>query len=127
MCVQAVLSVCDLERKDVNFDLIKIEGKVGGNVGDTELYNGIILDKEFSHPQMDTDFEDCKIAILTCPFEPPKPKTKNRLDIKNADDYKKLYQIEQDYFTNMVKKCKDSGADLVICQWGFDDEANHLL
>jgi len=35
---------------------------------------------------MPTDIEDCKIAILTCPFEPPKPKTKNRLDIKNAED-----------------------------------------
>jgi len=40
---------------------------------------------------------------------------------------KKLSIIEQNYFTNMVKKVKDSGATLVICQWGFDDEANHLL
>ncbi len=38
-----------------------------------------------------------------------------------------MYQQEQDYFTQMVKQCKDSGANLVICQWGFDDEANHLL
>lgn len=86
MCVEAVLSVADLERKDVNFDLIKMEGKVGGNVGDTELYSGIILDKEFSHPQMAKNIDDCKIAILTCAFEPPKPKTKNRLDIKSVED-----------------------------------------
>lgn len=45
---------------------------------------------------MPNQLEDVKIAILTCPFEPPKPKTKNRLEIKNADDYKKLYKIEQD-------------------------------
>lgn len=94
--VDAILSVADLDRKDVNFDLIKVEGKVGGNVGDTELYSGIILDKEFSHPQMQNTFEDVKIAILTCPFEPPKPKTKNKLEIRTADDYKKLYKIEQD-------------------------------
>lgn len=76
---------------------------------------------------MPDSIDDCKIAILTCAFEPPKPKTKNTLNIKTAEDYKKLQQIEQDYFTNMVKKVKDSGADLAICQWGFDDEANHLL
>jgi len=94
--VDAILSVADLSRRDVNFDLIKVEGKVGGNVGDTELYSGIILDKEFSHPQMQNNLEDVKIAILTCPFEPPKPKTKNKLEIRTADDYKKLYKIEQD-------------------------------
>lgn len=127
VCVEAVLAVCDMKTRDVNFDLIKVEGKVGGNVGDTEMYSGIILDKEFSHPQMVSEIKDCKIAILTCAFEPPKPKTKNRLEIKTAEDYNKLHQIEQDQFDDMVKRCKDSGADLVICQWGFDDEANHLL
>jgi len=76
---------------------------------------------------MANEIDDCKIAILTCAFEPPKPKTKNRLEIKTAEDYVKLYQIEQDYFEEMVNTCKKSGADLVICQWGFDDEANHLL
>ena len=70
---------------------------------------------------------DPKICILTCPFEPPKPKTKHTLEVKSAADYKKLYEIEQNYFRDMVKKVKDSGATLVLCQWGFDDEANHLL
>ena len=67
------------------------------------------------------------LGILTCPFEPPKPKTKHKLDITSKEAYDRLYQYEQDYFTTMVKQCKDSGANLVICQWGFDDEANHLL
>lgn len=89
--------------------------------------HGIVIDKEFSHPQMPKDITDAKIIILTCPFEPPKPKTKHKLDITSKEAYDKLYQHEQDYFTNMVKQCKDSGANLVICQWGFDDEANHLL
>jgi len=66
-------------------------------------------------------------GILTCPFEPPKPKTKHKLDISSKDAYDRLYAREQEYFATMVKQCKDSGANLVICQWGFDDEANHLL
>lgn len=127
IAVDAVLAVADLKRKDVNFDLIKLEGKVGGKLEDTRLVRGIILDKPISHPQMAKTVTDAKIAILTCPFEPPKPKTKHKLDITNAADYEKLHEQEQKYFTDMVQKVKDSGATLVICQWGFDDEANHLL
>lgn len=125
--VNAILSVCDLERKDVNFELIKVEGKVGGSLEDTQLVQGIVLDKEMSHPQMDKEISDAKICILTCPFEPPKPKTKYNVDIKSAEAYKKLYEHEQEYFKEMIKSVKDSGANLVVCQWGFDDEANHLL
>ncbi|CAL1161739.1 unnamed protein product [Cladocopium goreaui] len=119
--------VCDLQRKDVNFDLIKVEGKVGGKLEDTCLIQGIVVDKDFSHPQMPKSVKDAKMAILTCPFEPPKPKTKHKLDIRSGEDYKKLYEHEQKYFRDQIKLIQDSGANLVICQWGFDDEANHLL
>mmetsp|Transcript_35013 Transcript_35013/g.78451 ORF Transcript_35013/g.78451 Transcript_35013/m.78451 type:complete len:544 (+) Transcript_35013:82-1713(+) len=125
--VDAVLAVCDLERKDVNFDLIKVEGKVGGKLEDTCLIQGIVVDKDFSHPQMPKKVKDAKMAILTCPFEPPKPKTKHKLDIRTGEDYKKLYEHEQKYFREQIRLIKEAGANLVICQWGFDDEANHLL
>lgn len=68
-----------------------------------------------------------QMAILTCPFEPPKPKTKHKVDIDSAEKYLMLQEQEKKYFVDMVQKCKDVGATLVICQWGFDDEANHLL
>lgn len=127
MCVKAVLSVADLERRDVNLDLIKLDGKVGGRMEDTNLVSGIVLDKDMSHPQMPKTLENVKIAILTCPFEPPKPKTKHKVDIDSVEKFETLRQAEKQYFIDMVQKCKDSGAGLVICQWGFDDEANHLL
>jgi T-complex protein 1 subunit epsilon len=127
IAVKAVLSVADLDRRDVNFDHIKVIAKTGGSLEDTTFVTGIIIDKDFSHPQMEKEVEDAKVLILTCPFEPPKPKTKHGLEIKSAEDYEKLYQMEQNYFTDMVKRCKDSGANVVLCQWGFDDEANHLL
>jgi T-complex protein 1 subunit epsilon len=127
IAVKAILAVADLERKDVNLDLIKIETKVGGRLEDTQLINGIVLDKEFAHPQTPKELKDVKMAILTCPFEPPKPKTKHKVDVKSVEDYNKLAEQEQAYFRDMVKKIKDSGATLAICQWGFDDEANHLL
>ena len=52
IAVRAVLTVADLERKDVNFDLIKIVAKAGGAIEDSEFIEGIVLDKDFSHPQM---------------------------------------------------------------------------
>eukprot|EP00494_Astrolonche_serrata_P034474 UN34743 len=127
IAVDAVTSVADWDRKEVNFDLIKVEGKQGGRLEDTKLVKGIILPKEFSHPQMPKQVKNAKVALLTCPFEPPKPKTKHHLDITSAEQYKALYEREQKYFTDMVKLVKDSGATCVMCQWGFDDEANHLL
>merc|ERR1711966_375907 len=111
IAVDAVLAVADLERKDVNFELIKVEGKVGGKLEDTKLVQGIVIDKDISHPQMDKVIKDAKMAILTCPFEPPKPKTKHKLDIRSAEDYKKLYDHEQKYFRDQIKCLKESGAN----------------
>ncbi|KAJ1561935.1 T-complex protein 1 subunit epsilon [Nowakowskiella sp. JEL0078] len=127
IAVDAVLSVADMERKDVDFELIKIDGKVGGSLEDSKLVHGVVVDKDFSHPQMPKELKDVKIAILTCPFEPPKPKTKHKLDITSVEEFQKLQNYEKEKFEEMVKQVKDTGANLVICQWGFDDEANHLL
>merc|ERR1712170_77959 len=127
IAVDAVMAVADIERKDVNFDMIKVEGKPGGRLEETELIYGIVVDKDMSHPQMPKEVNDAKIALLTCPFEPPKPKTKHKLDITSVEDYRNLRKYEQEKFEEMVQQVKDAGANLAICQWGFDDEANHLL
>ncbi|GMR42042.1 hypothetical protein PMAYCL1PPCAC_12237, partial [Pristionchus mayeri] len=127
IAVDSVLSVADLATRDVNFELIKMEGKVGGRLEDTMLVKGIIIDKTMSHPQMPKELKNVKVAILTCPFEPPKPKTKHKLDVTSTEDFKKLREYEKETFETMIKQVKDSGATLALCQWGFDDEANHLL
>lgn len=127
IAVDAILSVADLENKDVNFELIKISTKTGGELEDSQLIKGILIDKDWAHPQMPKVIKDAKIAILTCPFEPPKPKTKHNLEITSVDDFKKLQGYEKEKFEEMIKYVKDSGANVAVCQWGFDDEANHLL
>lgn len=52
IAVDAIMSVADFDRKDVDFELIKVEGKVGGKMEDTMLIKGVIIDKDMSHPQM---------------------------------------------------------------------------
>ena len=66
-CVKAVMAVADLERKDVNLDLIKVEGKVGGSIEDTSLVYGIVIDKDMSHPQMPKTIEDATTFAMLCP------------------------------------------------------------
>ncbi|EDV28274.1 T-complex protein 1 subunit epsilon [Trichoplax sp. H2] len=127
MAVDAVLNVADFKTKDVNFELIKVDGKVGGKLDDSRLVKGVVIDKDFSHPQMPKIVRDAKIAILTCPFEPPKPKTKHHLDVTSVQDYKDLRKYEMEKFEEMIADVKKAGANVAICQWGFDDEANHLL
>ncbi len=112
-----------MERKDVNFELIKVEGKVGGMLEDTMLVKGIVIDKTFSHSQMPREVKDAKIAILTCPFEPPKPKTKHKLDVKSVEDFKELREYERKTFEEMI--------DQVIKIWlflkGFKDLFKYVL
>uniref|UniRef100_A0A915DEZ5 T-complex protein 1 subunit epsilon n=1 Tax=Ditylenchus dipsaci TaxID=166011 RepID=A0A915DEZ5_9BILA len=127
IAVDAVLAVADMNKQDVNFELIKVVGKVGGRLEDTMLVKGVVIDKTMSHPQMPKILKDAKIAILTCPFEPPKPKTKHKLDITTTEEFKELQEYERETFKTMISQVKESGATLAICQWGFDDEANHLL
>jgi len=104
-----------------------METKVGGSMADTCIVRGIILDKEFSHIQMPKEILDPKIAILTCPFEPPKLKNKSTVPIDSVAKFEAMQTYEKDCFVDMIERVKASGATLVLCQWGFDDEANHLL
>jgi T-complex protein 1 subunit epsilon len=92
------------EIKYVDFELIKVEGKVGGSLADSQLIKGVLVDKDFSHPQMPKEVKDAKLAILTCPFEPPKPKTKHKLDITSVEEYKKLQEYEREKFEDMIKQ-----------------------
>lgn len=127
IAVDAVLTVADFEARDVNFELIKMVTKTGGELEHTQLIKGVLIDKDMSHPQMPKEIKNAKLAILTCPFEPPKPKTKHNLEITNVEEFKQLQSYEKEKFEEMIKQVKDAGTSLAICQWGFDDEANHLL
>lgn len=67
IAVEAVLSVADLDRKDVDFELIKMEGKEGGKLNDTMLVKGVVVDKDMSHPQMP---KVCAVVGRILYFEP---------------------------------------------------------
>jgi T-complex protein 1 subunit zeta len=79
---------------DVDLHMIERLHMLHRTEKDSRLVRGIVLDKDISHPGMAKNIKDAKICILTCPFEPPKPKTKHGLEIKTAEDYEKLQTME---------------------------------
>ena len=135
IAVDAILSVADLERKDVNFDMIKVEGKVGGNLGETQLIEGIVIDKEMSHPQMAKKVEDAKICILNIPFEPPKPKSKYNIDIKkeklgSARVIKEITVGTKNQKMIVIEDCPKKKAVTILVRGGSSmivDEAKRCL
>ena len=83
-----------------------MDGKLGGSLEDSKVIKGVVLDKDFSHPQMPKKITDAKIAILTCPFEPPKPKTKHKLEVESVEEFKNLQEYEQSTFKKMIEEVK---------------------
>lgn len=127
LCVDAVLAVADHERKDADMDRIYIQTLSGRSVQDTALVRGIVLKKEVSHVQMPREKQGARVALLSCPFEPPRLKNKNTLLVQTAEEYRALAAYEREQFEEMIAAVKRTGADVVLCQWGFDDEANSML
>eukprot|EP00831_Metopus_contortus_P064744 TRINITY_DN57919_c0_g2_i1.p2 TRINITY_DN57919_c0_g2~~TRINITY_DN57919_c0_g2_i1.p2 ORF type:complete len:196 (+),score=9.95 TRINITY_DN57919_c0_g2_i1:263-850(+) len=82
ICVKAVLSIASLELKDVNFELIKIEGKYSKSMEDPKFINKIVIEREISHSQIVKEVNDAKIFILAFPFEPPKKKQNTQLKLR---------------------------------------------
>lgn len=103
LCVNAVQQVHDKQRNDVNLRLIKLQYQENGAVEQTRLFDGVVLRKAVSHPAMPTMVSKARIAVLSCPLEPPKPKTKYVIQLSSAQDVQDLKQVELDYFTSMVQ------------------------
>ncbi len=107
-----------------NIQIIKKEGK---SLYDTELVRGVILDKEVVHAGMPKYVEKAKIALLNCPLEIEKTEFSAEIRIRDPLQMKAFLDKETEMLREMVRKIKDVGANVVICQKGIDDMAQHFL
>ncbi|MCY0851958.1 MAG: thermosome subunit beta [Thermoplasma acidophilum] len=126
---EAVKSVAELRdgRYYVDFDNIQVVKKQGGAIDDTQLINGIIVDKEKVHPGMPDVVKDAKIALLDAPLEIKKPEFDTNLRIEDPSMIQKFLAQEENMLREMVDKIKSVGANVVITQKGIDDMAQHYL
>jgi len=129
LAVKAILQVA--EKKDdkykVDVDDVKVEKKPGESIRDTMLVNGIVLDKEVVHPGMPKRVENAKIALLDCPLEIEKTEFDAKINIESPEQMEAFLKQEEAMLKDMVEKLAAVGANVVLCQKGIDDMAQHFL
>ncbi len=114
-------------RYHIDHDYIKVEKKAGGSVADTQLINGVLIDKEVTHPGMPRLVSNAKIALLDVALEIEKTETDAKIEITSPEQMEAFLQQEERMLKSMVEKIKKSGANVVFTQKGIDDVAQHYL
>ncbi|OGI12201.1 thermosome subunit [Candidatus Micrarchaeota archaeon RBG_16_36_9] len=123
--VEAVKTVMD--GKEIDKENIKLEKKQGGSTEDTELIRGVIIDKEVVHPAMPKKIKFAKIALLDASLEIEKTETEAQIQITSPDQLQGYLDQEEKILKDMVDKVALSGCNVLFCQKGIDDIAQHYL
>ncbi|MEM2099495.1 MAG: thermosome subunit beta [Candidatus Bathyarchaeia archaeon] len=127
--VKAMLSVAEKRGTayTVDVDDVKVEKKTGESLADTSLINGIVLDKEVTHSGMPKRVENAKIALLDVSLEIEKTEFDAKINIETPDQIEAFLKQEEALLKDMTEKITKAGANVVICQKGIDDMAQHFL
>ncbi|HEX2472950.1 MAG TPA: thermosome subunit beta [Nitrososphaera sp.] len=129
--VDAVIAIAekasDNKNLKVDVDSIKVEKKAGGSVEDTKLIQGIVLDKEVVHGAMPKRIEEAKIALLNAALEIEKTEMSAEIRISDPQQMHMFLEEENRMLKSMVDKVSASGANVLLCQKGIDDLAQHYL
>ena len=125
----AVMQVSEAKdgKYTVDLDLIKIEKKAGGHVLDTELIQGIVVDKEIVHSGMPKRIKNAKILLLDTALEIEKTETDAKIEITSPDKMQAFLEQEEKMMKTMVDKISATGATMVFAQKGIDDLVQHFL
>ncbi len=129
IAVEAILQVAEKVdgKYKVDIDDVKVEKKPGESLKDTKLVKGIVLDKEVVHPGMPKRLENAKIALLDAPLEIEKTEFDAKLNIESPEQMEAFLNQEEEMLREMVEKIAAIGANVVLCQKGIDDMAQHFL
>ena len=127
--VDAILGIATkkLNTYAVDLDNVKVEKKSGGSIQDTQVVQGIVLDKEIVHSAMPTKVEKAKIALLNTALEIEKTEMSSEIRITDPTQMQMFLEEENRMLKTMVDKLYDVGANVLICQKGIDDIAQHYL
>jgi len=129
IAVKAILAVAekDGDKYKADVDDVKVEKKPGESVRDTRLIQGIVLDKEVAHSGMPKRVERAKIALLDCPLEIEKTEFDAKINIESPEQMEGFLKQEEDMLRDMVEKVAKTGANVLLCEKGIDDMAQHFL
>jgi thermosome len=129
IAVDAALAVVTQKDGGYGVDLnnIKVEKKAGGSMIDSKLINGIVLDKEIVHSGMPKKIERARIALISAPLEIEKTEFEAKININTPDQIRSFMAEEDSILKGMVEKIKTANANVILCQKGIDDVAQHYL
>jgi thermosome len=111
----------------VDLDDIKVEKKAGGSMRDTKLIKGIVLDKEVVHAGMPKRVEKAKIALINSALEIEKTEMSAEIRISDPQQMQMFLEEENRMLKSMVDKIVSANANVLLCQKGIDDIAQHYL
>jgi len=129
LAVKAILEVAEKEgnKYKVDVDDVKVEKKPGESISDTKLIQGVVLDKEVAHSGMPKRVEKAKIALLDCPLEIEKTEFDAKINIESPEQMEAFLKQEEGMLREMVDKIAATAANVVLCEKGIDDMAQHFL
>ncbi len=129
LVVDSILQIVEKEAEGhkVDLDNIKVEKKAGGSIRNTQFIKGIVLDKEVVHSGMPTKIEKAKIALLNSALEIEKTEMSAEIRISDPTQMQMFLEEENRMLKSMVDKIHQIGANVLICQKGIDDIAQHYL
>jgi thermosome len=129
IAVEAVLHVARKvgDEYTVDLDDITIEKKPGESLTQTRLIEGLVLDKEVVHSGMPKRVEKAKIALLESALEIKKTEFDTKINIERPEQMESFLREEEGMLKAMVEKIVATEANVVICQKGIDDMAQHFL
>jgi len=129
LAVKAILAVAEKEdgKYKADVDDVKVEKKPGESLKDTKLIQGIVLDKEVVHSGMPKRVEKAKIALLDTPLEIEKTEFDAKINIESPEQMEAFLKQEEEMLRDMVEKITAIGANVVLCEKGIDDMAQHFL
>jgi len=129
LVVDAITKIADEENGKISIDIdnVKIEKKQGASLSESQLIDGIVIDKEVVHGGMPKKIKDAKIALIDAALEIKETETDAKIEITSPEQMQAFLDQEEGMLRKMVEKIKNSGANVVICQKGIDDLAQHFL
>ena len=129
ICVRAVnaVGVIDEGERIVDLSDIKVEKRQGGSIKDSSLIDGILLDKERVHAGMPRSINDAKIALVNSAIEVKKTEVDAKIQITDPNQLASFLAEEENYIRGLVEKITSSGANVLVCQKGIDELAQHYL
>jgi thermosome len=127
LAIDAVRMVAEEATEKVDIDQIKVEKKTGGSNEDSSLIKGMVVDKGRAHPEMPKRVPNAKIALVNAAFEIEKTEVDAKIEITTPDQMKSFLDEEERMRADMVNTVNESGANVLFCQKGIDDLAQHYL